>query len=84
MSVKLLTEHYLEFLSLKAGCKGSSESTLVKMPQCWKSHVVAQLYLYVDLWDNVFKISLLIFISNEDELYVNVEYYRTGDEVQSN
>ena len=41
MSVKLLTEHYLEFLSLKGGCSGSSESTLVKMPHCWKSHVVA-------------------------------------------
>ena len=26
------------FLSLKGGCTGSSESTLVKMPHCWKSH----------------------------------------------
>ena len=42
MSVKLLTEHYLEFLSLKGGYTGSSESTLVKMPHCWKSCVVAQ------------------------------------------
>ena len=41
MSVKLLTEHRLKFLSLKGGCTGSSESTLVKMPHCWKSHVVA-------------------------------------------
>ena len=41
MIVKLLTEHHLEFLSLKGGCKGSSESTLVKMPHCWKSHVAA-------------------------------------------
>ena len=32
MIVKLLTEHHLEFLSLKEGCTGSSESTLVKMP----------------------------------------------------
>ena len=32
MSVKLLTEHHLEFLSLKGGCTGSSESRLVKMP----------------------------------------------------
>ena len=40
MSVKLLTEHHLEFLSLKRGCTGSSESTLVKMPHCWKSHVM--------------------------------------------
>ena len=27
MIVKLLTEHHLEFLSLKGGCRGSSEST---------------------------------------------------------
>ena len=32
ISVKLLTEHRLEFLSLKGGCTDSSESTLVKMP----------------------------------------------------
>ena len=37
MSVKLLTEHHLEFLSLKGGWQGSSESTLVKIPHCWKS-----------------------------------------------
>ena len=43
MSDKLLTEHHLEFLSLKGGCTGSSESTLVKMPHCWKSRVAAQL-----------------------------------------
>ena len=35
MTVQLLTEHHLEFLSLKGGCAGSSESTLVKMPHCW-------------------------------------------------
>ena len=29
MSVKLLTEHHLEYLSLKGGCTGSSESTHV-------------------------------------------------------
>ena len=43
MIVKLLTEHHLEFLSLKGGCEGSFESTLVKMPHCWKSHVRAHL-----------------------------------------
>ena len=42
MSVKLLTEHHLEFLSLEV-YTGWSESTLVKMPHCWKSHVKAQL-----------------------------------------
>ena len=45
MSVNLLTEHYLEFLSLTGGCTGSSQSTLVKMPHCWKSHVAAHIYL---------------------------------------
>ena len=43
MIVKLLTEHYLEFLSLKGDCRCSFESTLVKMPHCWKSHVTAHL-----------------------------------------
>ena len=43
MIVKLLTDHHLEFLSLKGGCRRSSESTLVKMPHCWKSHALAQL-----------------------------------------
>ena len=41
MIVKLLTEHHLEILSLKGGCRGSSESTLVKMSNCWKSHATA-------------------------------------------
>ena len=45
MIVKLLTEHHLEFLSLTGGCTGSSESTLIKMPHCWKSHVLAQLFI---------------------------------------
>ena len=45
MTVKLLTEQHFEFLSLKGGCTGSSESTLVKMPHCWKSQVTAQILL---------------------------------------
>ena len=43
MIVKLLTEHHLEFLSLKGGCTGTSESTVVKMSNCWKSHAAAQM-----------------------------------------
>ena len=43
MSLKLLTKYHLEFLSLKGGCTGSSESTHAKMPHCWKSHVKAHL-----------------------------------------
>ena len=45
MSVKLLTEHYLEFLSLKGDYRGSSESTHVKMPHCWKSHALARIII---------------------------------------
>ena len=43
MSVKLLTEQCLELLSLKGGCTGLSEPTLVKMPHCWKLRVTAQI-----------------------------------------
>ena len=43
MIVMLLTEHNLEFLSLKGGCIGSSESTLVKMSNCWKSHATSHI-----------------------------------------
>ena len=41
MILKLLPEHHLGVLSLKGGGTGSSESTLVKMSNCWKSHAVA-------------------------------------------
>ena len=47
MSVKLLTEHLLEVLSLKGGCTCSFESTLVKIPDCWKSHAAAHIILTV-------------------------------------
>ena len=43
LSVKLLTEQHLTSQSLKGGCTGSSESTLVKMPHYWQSHVAAHL-----------------------------------------
>ena len=44
MTVKLLTEQHLKFLSLKGGYAGSSESTLVKIPHCLKSHITAHLW----------------------------------------
>ena len=44
MTLKLLTEYHLEFLSLKGGCTDLSESALVKMPHCWKSHVTLILF----------------------------------------
>ena len=45
LAVKLKTEHHLEFHSLKGGCTAWSESTLVKMPYCWKSLVMAHIRL---------------------------------------
>ena len=49
MTVKLLIEHHLEFLSLKGGITGSSEPTLVKMPHCWKSYVADHMLTQVSL-----------------------------------
>ena len=48
MSGKLQTEQHLEFLSLTEGYTGSSESTLVKMPHCLKSHKKLSLTLFSD------------------------------------
>ena len=50
MIVKLLTEHHLEFLGLKRGCRGSSKSTHVKMPHCWKSHALAHFCFVRLVW----------------------------------
>ena len=47
MIVQLLTEHHFDFLSLKGGCRGSSESTLVKMSNYWKSHAAALISLQI-------------------------------------
>ena len=58
MIVKVLTEHQLEFLSLKGGYTGSSESTLVKLPHCWKSHVTAQLVSTFTIASFVFSFKL--------------------------
>ena len=41
MSVKLLIEYHLEFLRLTGCFTGSSEATLVKMLNCWKSRATA-------------------------------------------
>ena len=47
MIVKLLAERRLQFPSFKGGCRGSSESTHVKMPHCWKSHALAPLVIRI-------------------------------------
>ena len=40
-----MAEQRSEFLSLKGGCRGLSESKLVKIPHCWKSRVMAHMEL---------------------------------------
>ena len=62
MIVKLSTEHHLEFLSLKGSCTGSSESTHVKMPHCWKSHAVAHFSLSTTTPHEVFVLILHQFL----------------------
>ena len=47
MTVKLPTVQHSEFLSLEGDCTASFESTLVKIPHCWKSHVTAQLCPFI-------------------------------------
>ena len=70
MIVKLLTEHHLEFLSLKGGCRGSSESTHVKIPHCWKSHALAQLFTIgkiqrkIFLWKTILGLSFISILSS--------------------
>ena len=51
MTLRLLTEHNLELLSLKGETTGLSDSTLVRMPHCWKSHVMAHIVLYFGVVD---------------------------------
>ena len=67
MSVKLLTEHHVQFQSSKGGCTDSSESTLVKMPHCWKSHVTAQMCMSTANWPQGYK--TLVQNRTEHHLY---------------
>ena len=58
MIVKLLTEHHLEFLSLKEGCRGSSESTLVKMSKCGNFMLRLKFILCDTYWFHLLSISV--------------------------
>ena len=68
MTVKLLTTQCLEFLILKGGCTGSFESTLVKMPHCWKSRATAHICIVSHLSFNKL-LEAIIFNLNIDGLY---------------
>ena len=68
MSVKLLTEYNLGFLSLKGGCICLFESTIVKMPHCWKSHAMTKIIVNGSgiLWNVKRRISITILSSSVD------------------
>ena len=76
-TVQLLTEHNSERLSLTGGCTGLSESTLVKRPHCWKSHVTAKLYFVNIAWVSLVNRSMSIKIDVRsielvsDQLYLS-------------
>ena len=68
MIVKLLTEHHLKFLSFEGGCRGSSESTLVKMSNCWKSHAPAILYVNLFMVSNSVSIFCFLAVNGTTEI----------------
>ena len=78
MSVKLLTEHHLEPLNLKGGCTGSSESTFVRMPHCWKS-LVADYTWYSQNGIHIVKYRFLqyIYINNRRVRILYSSYHLT-------
>ena len=49
MTVKLLTEQK----SLIGDCTGLSESTLLKISHCWKSHAAQSVYIFTKKQDNL-------------------------------
>ena len=72
MTVKLLAEHHLKFLSIKGGCTGLSESIHVNIPHCWKSHVAAQILkmhsqLSCEASDPTFGLTTLVFFYFSDD-----------------
>ena len=88
MTVKLLTEHHLGFPNLKGSCTGSSESTLVKMPHCWKSHVRANLFLptlpfqwhpYLFIYFYQFNYLFISFFYSFDYLFIYLFIYLFSD-----
>ena len=81
MIVKLLTEYHLEFLSLKGGCRGSSESTHVKMPHCWKSHALAHsiiIFSLLQLQVEVYLILVHIHYSRQEGPWEVINYCFIG------
>ena len=77
MTVKLLSKHHLEIISLKGGCTGSSEFTLVKIPHCWKSHVAAHICIVICTY--VLLMSLMsMFLLNVNKVFLICQYKPKG------
>ena len=58
--IRSFANHFeFEFLSLKEGCTGLSESTHVKTPHCWKSTVAAQLRMTLGMCNEYHFLSLI-------------------------
>ena len=54
-AIKATDRTALGVSKLKGGCTGLSESTLVKIPHCWKSHVTAHISITEFLmYENIF------------------------------
>ena len=65
MIVKLLTEHHLEFLSLKGGCRDSSKSTHVKVPRCWKCQALSQVaFFFTDFQNQINDITYMTLVTS--------------------
>ena len=77
MTLRLLTEHHLEFLSLTGSYTDSFESTFVKIP-CWKSHVMAQICFLFSIFFRVMtnKMILIVIILLELGILGGVVYWK--------
>ena len=61
MTVKLLTAHHLEFLSFTGGCRGSFESTHIKMPHCTRLKLLFRSILLKGMSNSIHDASASVF-----------------------
>ena len=73
MSVMLLTERNLEFLSFTGSFTGSPESTLVNMPHCWKSYALDHIILLT--FHGFLYIFMVFYIYFHGFLYIFIFFY---------
>ena len=68
MTVKLLTEQHLEFLSFEEARQARlSLHCLVKIPHCWKSHATAH--------NNKYEKDNLDWLQSLKHFFINVSYH---------